>query len=133
MKKISASPVASETSTYTADSLLEALHRDLPSLSDRLRQAGTYVLEHRNDVALQSITALSQRANGRPSVYIRLAKHFGFNGYSDFQRVFRLALAEQAPTYGERIKQLQHDLPEMPATDPAQLLRQFALVNEQSL
>ncbi len=118
----------------TADGVLHAIQNALDALSSRLRQAGTYVLEHPNDVALQSITALAKNAGVQPSVFMRLAKHFGFSGYSDFQSVFRAALADQAPTYGERILQLQREHPDSGvASGPLDFIREFAQMNSQVL
>jgi len=92
------------------------------------------VLEHPNDVALQSITALAKNADVQPSVFMRLSKHFGFSGFTDFQKVFRAALADQSPTYGERIKHLQRDFPEAGvASQPVDFVKEFAAINTDAL
>ncbi|WP_315927674.1 MurR/RpiR family transcriptional regulator [Mesorhizobium sp. SP-1A] len=119
---------------HTVDDVLQAIQRELENLSARLKQAGTYVLEHPNDVALQSITALAKNADVQPSVFMRLSKHFGFSGFTDFQKVFRAALADQSPTYGERIKHLQRDFPDAGvASQPVDFVREFAAINTDAL
>jgi len=116
------------------DDVLQSIQQELDGLSARLQQAGTYVLEHPNDVALQSITALAKNADVQPSVFMRLAKHFGFSGFSDFQKVFRAAIADQSPTYGERIKHLQRDFPDSSvASKPVDFVRGFAAINADAL
>ena len=114
--------------------ILMEIQNQLDSLSPRLRQAGTYVLENPNYVALQSITALSKNAGVQPSVFMRFSKHFGFTGYTDFQKVFRTALADQSPTYSERIKHLQRNQSKTGvASSPAAFVREFASINTGAL
>lgn len=121
-------------SDKSVDTVLDEIQGQLDTLSARLKQAGTYVLENPNDVALQSITALSKNAGVQPSVFIRFSKHFGFTGYTDFQKVFRAALADQSPTYSERIKHLQRNQPQKGvASSPAAFVREFASINTGAL
>src|SRR3546814_20336799 len=58
-------------------------------LSRRLQQIARYVLDHPNEVALETLAVIAQRAAVQPSAIVRFAKGFGFAGASQMQRLFR--------------------------------------------
>jgi len=87
--------------------LFEAMRQRFSALSPRLRQAARHILDHPNQAALATVTELGRAAGVQPSVLVRLAKAFGFPGFSDMQAVLQSALAAAAPTYGERVQQLR--------------------------
>jgi DNA-binding MurR/RpiR family transcriptional regulator len=78
-------------------------------LSRRLQQIARYVLDHPNEVALETLAVLAQRADVQPSAIVRFAKGFGFAGASQMQRLFRDGLLSEnaALGYGERVRQFQ--------------------------
>jgi DNA-binding MurR/RpiR family transcriptional regulator len=82
-------------------------------LSKRLRQIAEFSLAHPNDMALETVSAIAERADVQPSSLIRFAKAFGYDGFSTMQRIFRARLTERQPSYSERIKALkkQSDTP----------------------
>ncbi|WP_282609830.1 MurR/RpiR family transcriptional regulator [Pelagibius sp. Alg239-R121] len=82
-------------------------------LSKRLRQIAEFALANPNDMALETVSVIAERANVQPSSLIRFAKAFGYDGFSTMQRVFRARLTERQPSYRERIKALkeQSDTP----------------------
>jgi DNA-binding MurR/RpiR family transcriptional regulator len=88
------------------DQLFEEMRRRFATLSPRLRQAARHILDHPTRAALDTVTELGREAGVQPSVLVRLAKAFGFAGFSDMQAVLRSALAAAAPSYGERLLQL---------------------------
>jgi len=93
-------------SKISLDDLLAVMVERYDTLSNRLQLAARYALEHPNEVALETVTELASRAAVQPSVLVRLSKAFGFSGFTEFQKVFQSALAERAPSYGERIRRL---------------------------
>lgn len=93
----------------TYDQLEKAIIEQFPSLSKRLQQIASHALENPSELALETIAAVSQRAGVQPSSLIRFAKVFGFSGYSDMQRVFRLRLTDAMPDYKERLRSLNGD------------------------
>src|SRR3546814_7460630 len=76
-------------------------------LSRRLQQIARYVLDHPNEVALETLAVIAQRADVQPSAIVRFAKGFGFAGASQMQRLFRDGLLSEnaALGYGERVRQ----------------------------
>jgi DNA-binding MurR/RpiR family transcriptional regulator len=109
----------------TYDQLEKAIIEQFPSLSKRLQQIASHALDNPSELALETIAAVSQRAGVQPSSLIRFAKVFGFSGYSDMQRVFRLRLTDAMPDYKERLRSLSPDSPGEEAKDIDALLDQF--------
>jgi DNA-binding MurR/RpiR family transcriptional regulator len=107
------------------DDLEKAIIEGFPTLSKRLQQIASYALDNPSELALETIAAVAQRAGVQPSSLIRFAKVFGFSGYSDMQRVFRLRLTDAMPDYKERLRSLQGGETSEPAKDGASLLEQF--------
>lgn len=108
----------------TFDSLHKAIVRQHPYLSKRLQQIASYALEKPNEMALETIATVAQRAKVQPSSLIRFAKAFGYSGYSDMQRVFRLRLTGRLPDYEERLSNLE-GAHASSLKDNAALLRRF--------
>ncbi|NNG04585.1 MAG: MurR/RpiR family transcriptional regulator [Inquilinus sp.] len=77
------------------------------ALSRRLQQIAEFALQHPNEMALETVAAIAERAQVHPSSLIRFGNAFGFDGFSDMQRVFRSRLVDRVPSYGERIKSLR--------------------------
>jgi DNA-binding MurR/RpiR family transcriptional regulator len=76
-------------------------HADLP---DRLQRIAEHAVQHPNDFALSTVSALAQRIGVQPSAVVRFANTLGYDGYSEMQQVFRARLVvAAAPSYRERI------------------------------
>lgn len=97
----------------TAPRTYEALRDELASrhdeLSKRLKQIAEYALDNPNDMALETVSAIAERAAVQPSSLIRFAKAFGYTGFSEMQKVFRSHLVENGSNYKERIRSLGRD------------------------
>jgi DNA-binding MurR/RpiR family transcriptional regulator len=108
----------------TFESLHKAIVRQHPYLSPRLKQIASYALENPNELALETIATVAQRARVQPSSLIRFAKAFGYSGYTDMQRVFRLRLTGRLSDYEERLTQLE-GTSQGTLNDSAALLNRF--------
>jgi DNA-binding MurR/RpiR family transcriptional regulator len=107
---------------------------DYDRLSNRLRQIARFAVDHPNDMALETIAVIAERAGVQPSAVIRFAKAFGFTGFSDMQRVYQARLAESVSSYSERIRRLRtekHHHGDEPTVYG--MLREFCEVNTVSL
>ena len=80
---------------------LAARHEEL---SKRLKQIAEYALDNPNDMALETVSGIAERASVQPSSLIRFAKAFGYSGFSEMQRVFRSHLVESGANYKDRIR-----------------------------
>jgi DNA-binding MurR/RpiR family transcriptional regulator len=77
-------------------------HSRLPK---RLRQIAEFALNAPDAMALETVATIAVRADVQPSSLVRFAKHFGFSGFSDMQRVFRSRLVDRAGSYADRIRE----------------------------
>lgn len=106
------------------DALMQQLQARQPTLARRLGELARYLLSHPNDFALGTVAGLARDAGAHPSALVRLAQLLGYAGFSELQGVLRAALAEVAPSYGERVRQ---------RAGTGGLLRQACSLNEVSL
>ncbi|PWC37720.1 MurR/RpiR family transcriptional regulator [Azospirillum sp. TSO35-2] len=86
--------------------LQAAIAQRQDSLSPRLRQIAEYALSNPNDMALETVAQIAERAGVQPSALIRFSKTLGFDGFTEMQRVFRTRLTDNMPNYKERIRAL---------------------------
>lgn len=96
------SPTAVET-------LLKSISEQYDGLSKQLKQIARYVDAHQDHLGLQGIQELASACAVQPSAVVRFAKHFGFSGFTEMQKVFREAIAQQiAPqrNYQLRIREV---------------------------
>jgi DNA-binding MurR/RpiR family transcriptional regulator len=95
-----------------------------PHLPKRLRQAAAYALEHPDEFAFGTASALARDAEVQASTLVRLAQTLGFAGFSDLQELFRSRLRNRWPDYSERLRALQQNARD--SGDPTHLLFGFA-------
>ena len=91
------------------DALLQRISAEYGSLSKQLKLIARHVEQYRDHLGLEKIQDVAQRCGVQHSAVVRFAKHFGFSGYSELQRVFRDGLAQQiAPSrnYQARIREV---------------------------
>ena len=89
------------------EDLQQAITERYGTLSGQLQRIAHFVIDHPNELALETITTLAQRAEVQPSSIVRFAQAMGFDGFSTMQQVFRTRLIESSPSYRERIKTLR--------------------------
>src|SRR5690606_12413979 len=111
----------------SAEELRTAILARYDSLSKRLKQIASYILDEPNAVALETLAVLSERCGVQPSAIVRFAKSFGFDGATQMQRLFRdgLLSANASLGYGERIREFSKAVDGKRIDDPAQVLAEF--------
>lgn len=114
---------ADPTAPETYEELRAAISARHDRLSNRLQRVAQFALGNPNDMALETVATIADRANIQPSTLIRFAKSFGFSGYSDMQRVFQTRLVAELPSYGQRIRALTLDKGKI--RNPAAVLDHF--------
>ena len=81
-------------------------------LSPRLQEVGAYVAANPQSIAVDTLAEIARRAGTHPSTLVRFANHFGFNGFSELQGLYKQHVHEHfaAVDYGTRIRNLRrHD------------------------
>lgn len=77
------------------------------TLPRRLMQVAVYALENPDDVAFGTAASVASAAQVQPSTLVRFAQHFGYEGFSDLQTVFRERLRERTTSYEERLAAIE--------------------------
>ena len=113
------------------ETLRAEIVRRYESLSPRLKQVAAYVLEHPNDVGLETLAVIADRSRVQPSTIVRFAKALGYGGASDMQRLFRDEILSYAPnpSYAERIRQSNDRAGSKNKLSPHELMHEFTASN----
>jgi DNA-binding MurR/RpiR family transcriptional regulator len=77
------------------------------SLPKRLAQVAAHTLDNPDEIAFGTAASIAAAADVQPSTLVRFAQHFGFEGFSDLQRIFRDRLKERTSSYEERLTALR--------------------------
>lgn len=113
------------------ETLRSAITSRYEALSPRLKQVASFVLDHPNDIALETLAVNAKRCEVQPSTIVRFAKVFGYNGATDMQRLFRdeILASAPSPSYSERIRQFQERSDSVDRMLPYNVLHEFSESN----
>lgn len=89
------------------DSLRALLIERRPSMPKRLAQVAAFAVDRPDDVTFGTVAVIAEQADVQPSTLVRFAQSLGFQGFSEFQDVFRARLRERWPDYDERLEVLR--------------------------
>lgn len=89
------------------DDLRSEIASSYDDMSPQMRHIAQFALEHPNEVAFGTVAAIAEQADVQPSSLVRFAKLFGFDGYSQLQRLFRSRLIAGSASYKERVRALK--------------------------
>ncbi len=102
--------------------------------TNRMLEAGAWVLENQRIVALETLSVMAHKSQLTPSIFVRLAKAMGFDGFSDMQRLFRAPLHKVYPaSLSERISHIQGDEVVQDPADISAVGQSFCRANSASL
>ncbi|HTN62669.1 MAG TPA: MurR/RpiR family transcriptional regulator, partial [Devosia sp.] len=74
-----------------------------------LTQVAAYALDHPDEIAFGTAASIAISAHVQPSTLVRFAQHFGFDGFSGLQLLFRARLRERTSSYEDRLRTLEQD------------------------
>jgi DNA-binding MurR/RpiR family transcriptional regulator len=114
------------------DSLRHEVHARYDRLSPHLRRLAQFALDDPSGFALGTVASIAAATEVQPSSVIRFAKTFGYSGFTEMQRVFRVRLVEGAPDYRERILEQRSAGAPRPG-DPLATLHELADANIEAL
>lgn len=89
------------------DALRAAILERKGELPKRLTQVAAYALDNPDEIAFGTAASIAVSANVQPSTLVRFAQHFGFDGFSGLQLLFRARLRERTSSYEERLRTLE--------------------------
>jgi DNA-binding MurR/RpiR family transcriptional regulator len=112
------------------DALREAILNQREELPKRIAQVAAYALDNPDEIAFGTAASIASAADVQPSTLVRLARHLGYEGFSDLQSIFRDRLKEKNLSYEERLNILEKDRKHV---EEAELLRGFLTAASQSI
>ena len=101
--------IAKELPPQDFDSLRATILERKGELPKRLTQVAAYALDHPDEIAFGTAASIALSADVQPSTLVRFAQHFGFEGFSGLQLLFRARLRERTSSYEERLRTLEHN------------------------
>ncbi|KKC39603.1 RpiR family transcriptional regulator [Devosia epidermidihirudinis] len=93
------------------DALRSAILERKAELPKRLTQVAAYALDHPDEIAFGTAASIAVSADVQPSTLVRFAQHFGFDGFSGLQLLFRDRLRERNSSYEDRLRTLEKNGP----------------------
>ena len=101
--------VAKVSPPQAFDALRSVILERKGELPKRLTQVAAYALDHPDEIAFGTAASIAISANVQPSTLVRFAQHFGFEGFSGLQLLFRARLRERTSSYEDRLRTLEQD------------------------
>ena len=87
--------------------LRERLEARFPDFSPQLQRAARYVLEHPEEIALNSMRGVAAKAGVAPTTMVRLAREVGLASYEAFRAPFSIWLRGRQHSFTERVRELR--------------------------
>ena len=79
-----------------------------PKLTPQLQKAARFMVDHPEEVGLNSMRGVAREAGVKPATITRLAKTLGFGDYESLREPFRQRLRAASPDFARKLKQVQH-------------------------
>jgi DNA-binding MurR/RpiR family transcriptional regulator len=111
----------------TIEALNAALLEHYENLSQGLQRIARYILDHPNQVGIETVAVIAERSGCQPSAIVRFAQAFGYAGASQMQRLFRdeLLSSHSGLSYDERVRKFSRTLEERGSDGNRVLLSEF--------
>lgn len=76
------------------------------ALTPRMQSAVRFIVDHPNEVVINSMRALADKAGAQPATLVRLAQQLGYAGWPELKTAFAQDLGLNSGSYGQRAKSL---------------------------
>jgi len=90
-----------------ASSILERISTQYESYSPKLKRAAVYVLDHADEIGLNSMRHVASDAGVAPNTLLRLVRDLGFADYEQFRKPFRERLRREIDRFPDQARWLQ--------------------------
>ncbi len=86
---------------------IRLLVESFSDLTPELQKAARFMVEHPEEVGLNSMRKVAKEAGVKPATVSRLSKTLGFDGYESLREPFRQRLRKIEPQFSTRVEDLQ--------------------------
>lgn len=111
------------------ESLRSTIIERKASMPKRLAQVAAFALANPDEIAFGTTASIAVASDVQPSTLVRLARHLGYEGFSDLQSIFRERLRDRTLSYEERLATLEQS----EGDEDANLLSGFIAAATQSI
>jgi DNA-binding MurR/RpiR family transcriptional regulator len=92
---------------YRYAATIKRLVESFSGLTPELQKAARYMMEHPEEVGLNSMRSVAGDAGVKPATITRLTKVLGFEDYEQLREPFRQRLRTRAPQYAAKLQHVQ--------------------------
>jgi DNA-binding MurR/RpiR family transcriptional regulator len=92
---------------YRYAATIKRLVESFSGLTPELQKAARYMMEHPEEVGLNSMRGVAGDAGVKPATITRLTKVLGFEDYEQLREPFRQRLRTRAPQYAAKLQHVQ--------------------------
>lgn len=78
-----------------------------PKLTPELRKAARFMVEHPEEIGLNSMRSVAREAGVKPATITRLTKTLGFGEYETLREPFRQRLRRSSPEFASKLQDVQ--------------------------
>jgi DNA-binding MurR/RpiR family transcriptional regulator len=89
------------------ESLRSTIIERKAAMPKRLAQVAVFALNNPDEIAFGTTASIAAASEVQPSTLVRLARHLGYEGFSDLQSIFRERLRDRTLSYEERLISLE--------------------------
>ncbi|WP_416065822.1 MurR/RpiR family transcriptional regulator [Rhizobium sp. ZK1] len=89
------------------ESLRSTIIERKANMPKRLAQVAAFALGNPDEIAFGTTASIAAASEVQPSTLVRLARHLGYEGFSDLQSIFRERLRDRTLSYEERLVTLE--------------------------
>jgi DNA-binding MurR/RpiR family transcriptional regulator len=89
------------------ESLRSTIIERKAAMPKRLAQVAVFALNNPDEIAFGTTASIAAASDVQPSTLVRLARHLGYEGFSDLQSIFRERLRDRTLSYEERLISLE--------------------------
>lgn len=97
---------AIDSSQRSFQETIALIRHRFPDMSPQFQSAARYLLEHPQDIAVESMRSIAGRAGVQPPTMVRLAQSLGYVGWSKLREIFIAQVRSQPVPYASRARAL---------------------------
>lgn len=115
------------------ETLMRMVHERHPAMSPTNQKISVFLTQSPNDVAMKSVNAVAGLCGVHASSLVRYAQAFGFQGFTELQRLYQKRLITAAPGFEARVEALSGELSSREDHSEAGFLRDLVVRDVASL
>ncbi len=105
------------------------LQESYSNLSKKMKLVAFYIIDQPQNLALNTLAVIAEDIGVYPSTLVRFAKHFGFSGFAQLQKLFKVQISQSAINYRQRITDVQKIIASDVSTSSATIFHDIASRN----